>query len=47
VHAPFLWKKIYVLKTEPSQSGGEERIITESLTEENKTSFVELTELST
>ena len=39
---PFLWKKIHILKNKLSQSGGQERISTESLAEENKTSFVEL-----
>lgn len=43
-HVPFLWEKIQTVKPKSSQSGGEERIITESLAEENKPSLIEMIE---
>jgi len=38
---PFLWNYIKNVKPTLDNSGGEERIITESLGEENKIQFIE------
>jgi hypothetical protein len=41
---PFLWMHVKTVQVDPKTSGGQERIITESLAEENNASIIKIIE---